>query len=54
MAGQAGVSHTAPIIISHVNPDLFSPGRQRLVEATLADLSAGFIDTGSEALTDTP
>jgi hypothetical protein len=46
MADQGGMILSAPLTISHINPDLFSPGRQRLVEKTLAELSTGFIDTG--------
>lgn len=46
MAGQGGSVLTAGITVSYANPDLYSPGRQRLVEGTMADLSAGFIDTG--------
>jgi hypothetical protein len=34
-----------------VNHDLFSPGRQRMAEDLLAELLAGFIDTGVDPQT---
>lgn len=49
MAGQGGSVLSAGITISYANPELYSPGRQRLVENTLVDLSAGFIDTGVQS-----
>jgi hypothetical protein len=33
--------------IAHVNPELFSPGRQKLAESVLDDLLAGYIEAGS-------
>ena len=44
--GEAGVKIAMPLTLLDVNPDLFSPGRQRLAQETLDDLLAGFIDTG--------
>lgn len=35
-----------PIVIDNINADLFSPGRQLLVEKMMKDLEAGFIDVG--------
>ena len=32
--------------ITHVNEDLLSPGKQRLVESTMDDLVSGYIDLG--------
>jgi hypothetical protein len=46
MADQGGLALAAPLSLTNINPDLFSPGRQRLVEKMIAELSAGFIDTG--------
>ena len=46
MAGQSGEVLSAPLTFTDPNFDLFSPGRQHLVEQMLIDLSAGFIDTG--------
>ncbi len=46
MAGQGGKVLSAPLTFTDANYNLFSPGRQRLVEKTLQELSAGFIDTG--------
>ena len=46
LSGEPGARFSPALGISDVNPDLLSPGRQRLVEALNADLSAGAIDTG--------
>ena len=46
VSDQGGAKHTVKLTITNINPELFSPGRQRLVEKMLAELSAGFIDTG--------
>jgi hypothetical protein len=46
VSGQDGKVYPVPLSIMDVNPDLLSPGRQRLVEETLANLLDGFIDTG--------
>ena len=35
-----------PIVITDRNETLFSTGRQRLVDETLAELQAGYIGTG--------
>jgi hypothetical protein len=42
---------TLSVGLGNVNPDLVSPGRQQLVEAMLADLRVGFIDTGVDPQT---
>jgi hypothetical protein len=34
------------LALTHTNPELLSPGRQQLVERVMADLAAGYIDTG--------
>ncbi len=47
--GTADQSITLPLHITDVNPDLLSPGKQQLVEKTLADVLAGYIDLGLEA-----
>jgi hypothetical protein len=44
--GEGGIQMSAPLMLSDVNRNLFSMGRQLLVEKMLADLLAGFIDTG--------
>lgn len=51
--GTGGVSLAIPIIISHRNEQLFSLGRQALVEKLLAELSADYVDTGVDPLTGT-
>jgi len=48
IAGQGGGTLSAPLTFSDPNFNLFSPGRQHLVEKMLAELSTGFIDTGVE------
>ncbi len=40
-----------PLVVQDANPDLLSPGRQGLVERMLADLMAGYIDTGVDPTT---
>lgn len=49
MAGKGGLSQPASITIADMNPKLFSPGRQLLVEKTAAQLANGTIDTGVSA-----
>ena len=49
--GQGSVIVELPLGFTAVNPDLLSPGRQRLTEAMLADLLAGYIDTGVDPKT---
>ncbi len=39
------------LTIENANPDLLSPGRQGLVEKMIADLMAGYIDTGVDPAT---
>jgi hypothetical protein len=51
MEGKGGGNIPAQLTFIEPNYNLFSPGRQHLVEKMLADLSAGFIDTG---ITDSP
>jgi len=52
--GEAGVKVAMTLTFVDANPDLFSPGRQRLAKETLDDLLAGFIDTGVDLLTGEP
>ena len=54
LSDQGGAKHTVNLTITNINPELFSPGRQRLVEKMLAELSAGFIDTGVSTGTSSP
>lgn len=46
MNGEGGHEIELPISLDEVNPLLLSPGRQRMVQAMLADLLDGFIDSG--------
>jgi hypothetical protein len=48
---EGGEEVVLPLGFTGTNPDLISPGRQRLVETMLADLLAGFVDTGVDPLT---
>jgi hypothetical protein len=49
--GDGAIILELPLGFTAVNPDLFSPGRQRLTETMLADLMAGYIDTGVDPAT---
>ena len=51
LKGQGGASLPVPILVTEVNPDLFSSGKQRLVETILRELMEGFIDTGVDPRT---
>jgi len=44
--GEQGFSLETPLAVTDRNESLFSAGRQRLVDNLLADLLAGFIETG--------
>jgi hypothetical protein len=46
LAGQSAGEITVPLQILSSNASLFSPGRQQLAHEILADLLAGYIDTG--------
>lgn len=54
LAGTGAGSLEMPLVISDINPDLFSPGRQLLVQKLLADLLAGYVDTGAGEQTGEP
>jgi hypothetical protein len=43
VAGAEGQLVEVPLVITHVNPELLSPGRQQFVEQMLADVQAGYI-----------
>jgi hypothetical protein len=45
VAGEGGFSMPTPIALTDINPDLLSPGRQRLADETLARLAGGEIGT---------
>jgi hypothetical protein len=49
--GEQGISLEVPLVITDRNTTLFSPGRQHLVEKLLAEMLAGFIDTGVDPFT---
>lgn len=44
IAGQGGVTVESPLGLSDVDPTILTPGKQRLVEQTLAELQAGLIN----------
>jgi len=54
LAGKGGLSLPASLTIGDINADLFSPGRQRLVEELLSKMQAGYIDTSLNQSTPTP
>ena len=45
--GQGGVTVQSPLGLADIDPDILTPGKQRLVEQTLNDLQAGLISTGA-------
>jgi len=47
VSGQGGVVVQSPLGLGDIDPNLLSPGKQRLVDKTLSDLQAGFISTGA-------
>lgn len=47
IAGQGGITVQSPLGLSDVDPDLLSPGKQRLVQQVLDDLQAGRINIGA-------
>ena len=51
LAGQGGQNLPLPLEFSQINPELLSPGKQALAEQVLADLLAGYIDTGVDLAT---
>lgn len=44
VAGESGQRLEVPVTLSDINPDKFSPGRQELVEAMIADLQNGLVN----------
>ena len=54
LAGEGNNNLEVTIVINNRNPDLFSIGRQRLVDETLSELLAGYIDTGVDPMTGDP
>jgi hypothetical protein len=47
LQGQEIPKNAISFQIAHINPELLSPGRQKLAESILDDLLAGFIEAGS-------
>jgi hypothetical protein len=54
LKGESAISVEIPLAITDRNPALFSVGRQRLVDELLAELLAGFVDTGINLETGEP
>ena len=44
---QGGITVQSPLGLADIDPEILSPGKQRLVEQTLNDLEAGYISMGS-------
>jgi K+-sensing histidine kinase KdpD len=47
----AGQTLAVPLQFTHINPSLFSPGKQALANQTLSDLQDDYIDTGVDLTT---
>jgi hypothetical protein len=47
LQGQEISESATALQITHINPELFSPGRQKLAKSVLDDLLAGYIEAGS-------
>jgi hypothetical protein len=47
LSADSGLDLTLPLAIEDINQELFTPGRQMLVETILPDLVNGYIDTGA-------
>lgn len=54
VGGNAGANLPVSIEVTAVNEDLFTPGRQQLVQEFLAELQNGYIDTGIDPTTGQP
>jgi hypothetical protein len=46
LAGHGGQNYATPLYLTDIHTGLISEGKLRLIKETLADLQAGFIDTG--------
>lgn len=46
LEGETGQALPLRVSLADINPELFSPGKQRMAEELLTDLEAGYIDTG--------
>jgi hypothetical protein len=53
-AGMDGQAISVPLAITHVNPELLSPGRQQFVENMLESVNAGFVDYGLDSSVNNP
>jgi len=49
LEGKEVTTPPMPLVMTNINPSLFSPGRQALANKILEDLMAGYIDTGVSA-----
>lgn len=54
LSANGGQVIETPLVLTDVNPDLFSEGRQRLVERMIDDLMSGYIDTRVDPATGEP
>lgn len=54
LAGSGGANVDLPLVVTDRNESLFSAGKQRLLDEILADLQAGYIDTGVDPQTGDP
>jgi hypothetical protein len=54
ISGQGGLVVQMPLTVEAVNPELFSPGRQEMVNEMLKEFSEGYISTGVDPETGDP
>lgn len=54
LAGEGGLSREMPYTLMDVNPNLLSEGRRLYVEELIAEVMAGYLDTGIDPLTGDP
>lgn len=54
LAGRGGQDKPLPVTVKEVNAELFTPGKQALLEEMRIDLIEGWIDTGVDPITGEP
>lgn len=54
LAGEGGLSREMPYALVDVNPNLLSEGRRLYLEELIAEVMAGYLDTGIDPLTGNP
>jgi hypothetical protein len=54
LAGKGGKEILLSLSLDDANPDLFSQGRQEMVNEMLAEFAQGYIDTGVDPVSGEP